>query len=605
MFVFGAKYASNFALITVILFSSVSSTLYPKYATSETVLVSCLKADQVVSPGHVALFSYVAGRYKKASSGRETSLVERRKQEPDCASAHYCLGRSTYSSGDPPDKSTSARGSTGTPFSIPVGAVSIGNQYILTDSSVEYSDSLYAETMVAERLARSPPSKTNRVQSPAGSPNFRKWESCRTMPFVGGFFRGYPVSPATSFRRTVWRIGCKAARHKVGGQPYFAHWPNSLQQYFYDIAKKKMSRREASRHYGIPRNSLELKMKSLKENNVSAPGRNPAVPPERLWNCDETNLLDDPANKLVITKRGYKYPEDIRNYTKAATSIIMFGNAAGFILPPHVYYKAEKLWNLFATYFNPPDPAPRHSLLQGNENGVQKDSRRLKGHNDRTQEKKKISVKAGKSISEHDVSLPGTSKTEKPKAKDNQEKKSRHQQEVCNANTGESEDNPDCLTRDTDSDITVDTDTESGPELEETLQRDSSYKLLVLRRSTGQARQLLLTNQELTCGNVPFPRNKQNTTTSHVDLSHVCNILYVVYFLSPLTRRARCDVQRHLHKHGTSYHVLVHTFMNTWKFKIRRSNNPCQQMPAESSQVNVQAKQPGHHDLITVVQNVD
>ncbi|KAJ8897068.1 hypothetical protein PR048_002414 [Dryococelus australis] len=36
---------------------------------------------------------------------------------------------------------------------------------------------------VAERLARSPP--TNRVQSPAGSPDFRKWESCRTMPLVG------------------------------------------------------------------------------------------------------------------------------------------------------------------------------------------------------------------------------------------------------------------------------------------------------------------------------------------------------------------------------------------------------------------------------------
>ncbi|KAJ8895370.1 hypothetical protein PR048_000702 [Dryococelus australis] len=40
---------------------------------------------------------------------------------------------------------------------------------------------------VAERLACSPPTKANRVQSPAGSPDFRKWESCRTMPLVGGF----------------------------------------------------------------------------------------------------------------------------------------------------------------------------------------------------------------------------------------------------------------------------------------------------------------------------------------------------------------------------------------------------------------------------------
>ncbi|KAJ8871799.1 hypothetical protein PR048_028139 [Dryococelus australis] len=37
--------------------------------------------------------------------------------------------------------------------------------------------------------------------TPAGSPDFRKWESCRTMPLVGGFSRGYPVSPAPSFRR--------------------------------------------------------------------------------------------------------------------------------------------------------------------------------------------------------------------------------------------------------------------------------------------------------------------------------------------------------------------------------------------------------------------
>ncbi|KAJ8877410.1 hypothetical protein PR048_021864 [Dryococelus australis] len=55
--------------------------------------------------------------------------------------------------------------------------------------------------MVAGRFARSPPTKANRVQSPAGSPDFRKWESCRTMPLVGGFSRESPVSPASSFRR--------------------------------------------------------------------------------------------------------------------------------------------------------------------------------------------------------------------------------------------------------------------------------------------------------------------------------------------------------------------------------------------------------------------
>ncbi|KAJ8868675.1 hypothetical protein PR048_030214 [Dryococelus australis] len=42
---------------------------------------------------------------------------------------------------------------------------------------------LYTVAAVAERLACSPPTKANRVQSPAGPPpDFRVWESCRTMP---------------------------------------------------------------------------------------------------------------------------------------------------------------------------------------------------------------------------------------------------------------------------------------------------------------------------------------------------------------------------------------------------------------------------------------
>ncbi|KAJ8875323.1 hypothetical protein PR048_023218 [Dryococelus australis] len=56
---------------------------------------------------------------------------------------------------------------------------------------------------VTERLACSPPTKANRVQSPLGPlPDFRIWESCRTMPLVGGVSRGSPVSPTLSFRRS-------------------------------------------------------------------------------------------------------------------------------------------------------------------------------------------------------------------------------------------------------------------------------------------------------------------------------------------------------------------------------------------------------------------
>ncbi|KAJ8879195.1 hypothetical protein PR048_019801 [Dryococelus australis] len=53
---------------------------------------------------------------------------------------------------------------------------------------------------VAVRLPASP--TAYRVRYPAGSlPDFRTWESCRTMLLIGEFSRGSPVSTALAFRR--------------------------------------------------------------------------------------------------------------------------------------------------------------------------------------------------------------------------------------------------------------------------------------------------------------------------------------------------------------------------------------------------------------------
>ena len=68
------------------------------------------------------------------------------------------------------------------------------------------------------------------------------------------------------------------------------------------------------------------------------------IPPENVWNYDETNLSDDPGQKKLITKRGCKYPERVINSTKAAVSIMFCGNATGEMLPPYVVYKVESLW---------------------------------------------------------------------------------------------------------------------------------------------------------------------------------------------------------------------------------------------------------------------
>ena len=69
------------------------------------------------------------------------------------------------------------------------------------------------------------------------------------------------------------------------------------------------------------------------------------VPPSNILNYDETNLMDDPGNKKIITKRGSKYPERVINASKSSISLMYCGSAAGLLLPPYVVYKAEHLWD--------------------------------------------------------------------------------------------------------------------------------------------------------------------------------------------------------------------------------------------------------------------
>lgn len=69
------------------------------------------------------------------------------------------------------------------------------------------------------------------------------------------------------------------------------------------------------------------------------------IPPERIFNYDETNLADDPGTKKCIFKRGVRYPERICDSSKSSTSIMFSGSADGQMLPAYVVYKAENLWS--------------------------------------------------------------------------------------------------------------------------------------------------------------------------------------------------------------------------------------------------------------------
>ena len=74
------------------------------------------------------------------------------------------------------------------------------------------------------------------------------------------------------------------------------------------------------------------------------------VPPQNIFNYDETNLREDPGLKEVIVRRGYGRVERIMEDTKSCTSVMFCGDAAGNYLPPMVVYKsngqAEKSWKI-------------------------------------------------------------------------------------------------------------------------------------------------------------------------------------------------------------------------------------------------------------------
>lgn len=68
-----------------------------------------------------------------------------------------------------------------------------------------------------------------------------------------------------------------------------------------------------------------------------------SVPPENIFNYDESNLCDDPGKKTILCRRGTKYPETIVNATKVNFTVMFCGNAAGETVPPFIVYKSDHL----------------------------------------------------------------------------------------------------------------------------------------------------------------------------------------------------------------------------------------------------------------------
>ena len=88
------------------------------------------------------------------------------------------------------------------------------------------------------------------------------------------------------------------------------------------------------------------------------------VPPERLFNIDETHFTDDPGQKSVIVKKGHsRRVERKQEHSKQSISVMFCGNAAGHYLPPMVIYKAQNLYTGWT------QGCPARSLYSVSKNG--------------------------------------------------------------------------------------------------------------------------------------------------------------------------------------------------------------------------------------------
>jgi hypothetical protein len=68
------------------------------------------------------------------------------------------------------------------------------------------------------------------------------------------------------------------------------------------------------------------------------------VPPENIFNFDESPMRDDPKISKCIFKRGTKYCEMVLNTSKQIISIMFCGSASGDMWPPMIVYKAKNLY---------------------------------------------------------------------------------------------------------------------------------------------------------------------------------------------------------------------------------------------------------------------
>ena len=129
--------------------------------------------------------------------------------------------------------------------------------------------------------------------------------------------------------------------------------------------KQRLTRRTCqnikSQRAGVNHDTVHEFFHNLEQTLTEDDGQ--CVPPDLIFNYDETNLSDNPGTKKCVFKRGCKYPERIMTSTKSSTSVMFCGSASGEILPPYVVYKADHIWSTWT------EGGPRGSRFNRSKSG--------------------------------------------------------------------------------------------------------------------------------------------------------------------------------------------------------------------------------------------
>lgn len=122
-------------------------------------------------------------------------------------------------------------------------------------------------------------------------------------------------------------------KNSVPGDDYFANFKRR-----HRLSQKKPQAVEVARKKSVDPFVIADYFKLLKEVTLN-------VPPERIFNIDETSFCTDPSRVKVVGEKGKAAHRVTAGPGRENFSVLMGGNAAGAKLPPLIIFKGKNVWD--------------------------------------------------------------------------------------------------------------------------------------------------------------------------------------------------------------------------------------------------------------------